>query len=265
MREEAAGRPRHGKTMENVWSVEYAGHRVRYSFLTEETHRFFGPYAAPEEGGEYDLMLPPETLELAREQLPEENSDGYNEYVALIALTARLLLRYNCSVFHATTFLYGGRAWLLTGPSGVGKSTQYMNWLKAHPGETRMLCGDKPVIEKRGDGSVWVHSSPWNGKECLGRKGLSAPVGGVVLLEQGSVNELSPLPPADSVIPLLRQFLMRPETEEEALSLCGMLDGLLCFAPVWKFTNTGDAASTEMLREVILRRANGSSGGGNEV
>lgn len=246
----------------DVWSVEYAGHELKYSFLFDETRRYFGEYASPAEG-ECDICLSRELFSRARAQLPGESSDGYVEFIALIALTAERLLSYNCCVFHATAFIFHGRAWLLTGPSGVGKTTQFANWQTAHPGEIRMLCGDKPIVELRPDGTAAVHSSPWNGKERVGRRGISLPLGGIVLLEQAGGNVIERVSPAFCAARLFRQFLMRPETEAEAEAMARILDGMLKCAPVWRLRNRGDAASTELMREELIKSAETFLGGGH--
>lgn len=247
---------------DDIRAVEYAGHELKYAFLYEETRRFFGDYASPAEG-ECDIRLTREEFLRAKELIPEESTDGYVEFMALIALTARRLLRYNCCIFHATTFMLDGTAWLLTGPSGVGKTTQFANWQIAHPGEIRMLCGDKPVIELAPDGSAVAHSTPWNGKECVGRRGVSAPIGGIILLEQAGENRIERISPALCAVRLFRQFLMRPETEDEARTMARILDGMLKNAPVWLLRNRGDAGSTELMRGAVIERTCKITGGGN--
>ena len=38
------------------------------------------------------------------------------------------------------------------------------------PDEITMISGDMPVLERREDGTVWAHPSPWNGKEKIGEE-----------------------------------------------------------------------------------------------
>ena len=113
-----------------------------------------------------------------------------------------------------------------------------------------MISGDMPALEARDDGSVWVHPSSWNGKENLS-SGLSAPLGGLVLLEQGRENRIAPLSPAEGVAPVFKQFMALPETEEEILLLTQLEDRLLRAAPAWKLVNLGDDASTRLLRRTL--------------
>lgn len=244
--------------MEKVYQAEYAGHPVRFAFLHPFTRRHFKFWLHPVEGEDYDIKATPEQVARTLALMPESNPEYYAEYKALIGPTSEYLLRYDCCIFHAVAFLWRGRAWLLTAPSGTGKSTQFLNWRRLHPGEITMICGDMPVLELRKDGSVWVHSSNWNGKEGVGNK-VSAPLGGVILLEQGQENRIAPLPVRDAIAPLLCQFAVAFDTEEKIRSVCKLLDGVLCSYPVWKFVNLGDAASTELLRRTIAERTGGEN------
>ena len=189
-------------------------------------------------------------IEQVRPLLPPNAKEAYVEYRCLIELTAKALLRYDCCIFHSTSFVWQGRAFLLTAPSGTGKTTQYFNWQRLFPGEITMISGDMPVLERREDGSLWAHPTSWNGKENIGNR-ICAPVAGIVLLEQGNENRIRPLPARDAVMPFFEQFIVRPETEAEILALARLMDQMLRKVPCFKFVNLGDDASTVLLRETL--------------
>ncbi|MBR5095262.1 MAG: hypothetical protein IK095_09210 [Oscillospiraceae bacterium] len=237
--------------MAKVYRMTYAGHPMHYSFLYPATRARLRPLPRAVEGVEPDIRVSPEKIELGRNFLPPDASDDYVEYRCLIELTARALLRWHCSIFHSAAFTWRGRAWLLTGPSEVGKTTQYLNWQRLHPGEIQMISGDMPVLETRDDGTVWVHPSSWNGKEDL-HSAVSAPLGGLVLLEQGPENIIEPLVPRDTVMPLLQQFIVVPETRADILALSQVLERMLQAVPAWKYRDLGDDASTELLRATLM-------------
>ena len=166
-----------------------------------------------------------------------------------VGLRAACLGVGNC-VFHAAAFSWRGRAWLLTAPSGTGKTTQYLNWQRLFPGEIQMISGDMPILEAKQDGSLWVYPSSWNGKENI-FGAPAAPLGGLVFLEQGKEDRMLPFPPHDAVIPLLRQFMVVPESEEEILQLTSLLERILVSVPCRKFVNLGGDASTILLRDTF--------------
>ena len=77
-----------------------------------------------------------------------------------------------------------------------------------------MICGDMPLLEWRVNDTIWVHPSPWNGKERMKGK-VSAPLGGIVLLEQANENAVRRMEPIESGVPLFLQMAVRPESEEQ--------------------------------------------------
>ena len=245
--------------MEQVYRAEYAGHPVRYAFLNPSTRQHFKFWLRPVDGEEYDIKATPELVARTLAHMPEENPEYYAEYKSLILPTSAFLQQYCCSLFHAVAFLRHGRAWLLTAPSGTGKTTQFLNWRKLHPAEITMICGDMPVLELRDDGSVWVHASNWNGKEGVGSF-QSAPLGGIVLLEQGKENRIVPLDARQAIPALFEQFVSTYETEEQIRTVCALMDAMLSRYPAWKYINLGDDASTELLRAAIAKETGGNDG-----
>ena len=231
------------------YQLNYAGNPLRVSFLDPGTRFLFRPLPQPVDG-EPDLRVSREFLEEIRPFLPPEAGDSFVEYRCLLGLTARFLLHYDCCIFHAVAFRWRDRAWLLTAPPGTGKTTQYLNWQRLFSGEIQMISGDMPILESREDGSVWVHPSAWNGKEKL-RGAESAPLGGLVLLEQGKEDRIVPLSAQEGLVPLLRQFMVYTETEEEILRIAGLLERMLLTAPHWKMVNRGGDESTRLLRETL--------------
>lgn len=233
--------------MQTVYQAELAGHPVRYAFRYPAARQHFRKWLAPAEG-EADLQATPEEIAYAHSLSPNENPEDIAEFESLCELTGRYLLRWDCCLFHAVSFLWRDRAWLLTAPSGTGKTTQFLNWRKLAPLEIMMISGDIPALELRGQ-EIWVHGSPWNGKETIGTR-CSAPLGGTVVLEQGSENRITRLAPREALEALFEQLTFQPDTEEEIRATCRILDGMLN-RPVWKLTNLGDLASTELLRSTL--------------
>lgn len=238
---------------DTIYQGEYAGHPVTFRFLYEDTPRYFRGRLRPSDAQTADAVVTPELMERARPLNPPDAPDAYIEYRCMIAQTAKALLKHDCCIFHSACFVWQGYAWLLTAPSGTGKTTQYKNWVQSHPGGIVMLSGDMPVLERRGDGSIWAHPTSWNGKENIGNR-ISAPVGGVVLLAQGRENVLTPLSVRDGLQPIYEQFIVRPETEEQIRALGRLMDQMFRTLPFWKLVNLGDPASTELVRAAFAER-----------
>lgn len=178
------------------------------------------------------------------------SSEAFTEFNLLLEHFCNRLLPYGRCLFHSVAICVGDSAWLITAPSGTGKSTQYRN-LKALFGEkVRLICGDKPILEFQDSGDIIAHPSPWRGKEGWRGSG-PAKLAGVVYLEQGLYNEISPMSVPDAVVPLYTQFLYQPETVAQLRQAASMLDSILRQVPVWKLINTGDLESARLTYDTI--------------
>lgn len=235
-----------------IYEVHYAGNPIRYAFINQKARRLFKRHLKLSVSQDFDIRSTQERIERARRLLPPDSEDFYIEYRTLISLTAKELLKYGCCIFHCVSFIYKGYAWLLSAPSGTGKTTQYFNWNRLFPGEIEMISGDMPVLKLEQECQLSVHPSPWNGKEDIGSMN-SAPLGGIIYLEQGNDNLISSLSVSEGLINIFRQFIVVPETEDQILSLTKLIEAMFVHYPVMKFTNRGDDQSTELLRNTINR------------
>ncbi len=192
-------------------------------------------------------------FELFRSIHSEEIADNYVEYKGMLYLTSEKLLSNKCCFFHAVSFFWKDKAWLLTGKSGIGKTTQYLNWNSIFPDEITMISGDMPLLDFRKD-KIYVHASPWNGKEKIGSM-LSAELGGIVVLKQGSCNSIKRSEIIDSIHSLFRQFTVILKKEDEIQTVAKMVEMLIEKVPIWIYENDGSEDSTRLLRETLLLNA----------
>jgi len=227
--------------------IKLAGLPLRLRLEHAETAAYFEPYTLPDADADVDLYVTAE--DFARDGGPLSDAPGaFQEYSLLVAASSRCLLRHGRVVYHGVAVKLGGRAWLITAPSGTGKTTQY-KWLKTlYREKVSLICGDKPILERRGE-RVYVHPSPWPGKERF-PGGPGGALAGIVLLEQAQENTVSRLTAREAVFPLFREFLYVPEMEEEAREVGRMAEAMLRL-PVWKLRNRGDEASARLLYETV--------------
>ena len=191
-------------------------------------------------------------LDACRALYPAEMSDILLEYNELPGCISEYLLRRDCCVFHGVAFLWRGRAYLFTAPSGTGKSTQYVLWKEILGDDMRIINGDKPILRLEQDGTIWVHPSPWQGKEDMGRQECGK-LGGVILLEQGTENAVCPISAAEAVVPLFLQFQFHAESEESVRRVCQLESRMLEQVPVWRMVNRGDTDSARQCIHTIIR------------
>lgn len=235
-----------------VYLARLADIPVRYSFRFDATKEYLLPYVESCEGSDCDILADREYIESQRPYYSECTEDGYVEYKSLISLTSLYLLPKRCCIFHAAAFWWNDRAWLMTAPPGTGKTTQYKNWKILYRYEVEMISGDMPILDFRQKDTIWVHPSPWNGKERL-RGSKSGKLGGIVYLEQGAENVMERWEPEESIIPVLQQFAVSPQTVEQIKLVTSFENQLLRQIPVWKFINRGDKPSTVLMRDTFER------------
>ena len=233
-----------------MFGYTIAGHEWNIAFEHPETVAFFSHFVTRPFAQDIIIKSTPSLIEQGRSVLPSDVTDAYIESRTLINITAKQLLSYGSCIFHSVSFLWRGYAWLLAAPSGTGKTTQFLNWQGLYPEEVEMICGDMPVLERSENGEIIAHPSPWNGKENLSGK-KAASVAGIVFLKQGDVNQIERQAAQTAIIPMLEQFIVCPETEDQIQSLAQLMDQILRTVPVFSFTNRGDIASTEMLRNTL--------------
>ncbi len=194
-----------------------------------------------------------ERLELVKEYYTESASEASNEYNELCRSCSDALLPFGAAVFHALAFKWEGKAWLITAPSGTGKTTHYIRWKQQFSNELTIMNGDKPIIRANDDGSITVHPSPWYGKEGMHRHD-SAPLGGIVLLEQQRENVIRRLDPkvndASLIGRLFAQFLFTC-ADQRQVDLAARLEEKLLKYPIWLLQNLGDAESARLCRDAL--------------
>ena len=241
-------------TRPDTQTVTLGSVNFRLRFCDPATFLYFRDFSVPDGLADHPETVSVDPEELAR-QLPEFGSPSFAEYNLLMDRLASLLLPYGRCLFHGVALAVGDRAYLLTGPSGVGKTTQYRLWTQLYGDGVRLICGDKPILEFREDGDILVHPSPWMGKERL-PGGPAARLAGIVCLEQGPGNSIAPLPVSRAVVPLYTQFLYEPAAEAELRQTAAMLDRLLRAVPIWKLVNVGDEASARLTHDTLCGKEN---------
>lgn len=228
-------------------TINLAGIPIEIDLHYREVKRYFRHWLRRPGGqGEFSVSVSKEEIDAEFQRYPSDAHPGNAELTALIYRLSDKLLSRRMVFFHGLAMRFKEKAWIFTGQSGVGKTTQYRLFQKLHGSEVDLICGDKPVIEASADGTVWVHPSPWNGKENLKSCMEPAPLGGMICLRQDMNNSIYAMPNAESVMFLFRQMMFLPNCRENILLAGEVLAAMMKSSPVWLLANKGDDASAEM-------------------
>lgn len=103
-------------------------------------------------------------------------------------------------LMHASVIRCDGKGYLMTAPSGTGKSTHTRLWYDNIPG-CDLMNDDNPVVRVIGDQAI-IYGSPWSGKTRCYRN-IQAPIGGIVRIQQRPANSIRRLSTMEAFCQLL--------------------------------------------------------------
>ncbi len=179
--------------------------------------------------------------------MPEND---YTEYTVLTAFVSDALLDADRVIFHGVALRWRDQAYLITAPSGVGKSTQFKHLNALRPGEFSVICGDRPVVSFQ-DSEIMVHPSPWNGKESW-CGAAPAPLGGIILLRRGEENRLEAAAPKEIALEIFAQFIQSCREADKVRKVAELETKMLESVPLWRLTTHMVPDSTELLLESVF-------------
>ena len=119
---------------------------------------------------------------------------------ALMMAYAFAAAQMGTMLMHASVIRWNGKGYLMTAPSGTGKSTHTRLWYDNIPG-CDLMNDDNPVVRII-DGQAIVYGSPWSGKTPCYRN-IQAPIGGLVRIQQRPENSIRKLSPVQAFCNLL--------------------------------------------------------------
>ncbi len=116
------------------------------------------------------------------------------------------LLRFDGMMLHASAVEYEGRAFLFSGPSGMGKSTHARLWREAFGEEVSVFNDDKPALRRFEGGEWYAYGTPWCGKDGVNQNKKVA-LAGICFLRRGEQNAIRRLGPAEILPRLMAQTM----------------------------------------------------------
>jgi len=162
---------------------------------------------------------------LMRPGLPEDPL----EYPLDQLLVIHLLHELGGLLLHAACLVQGGRAFVVAGPSGAGKTT--ISRAAASLPRVTVLTDERIVLRR--DGGRWLaHGTPWAGEGRFADPG-SAEVAGVFLLDKSDVDRVTPLSPVRAMAGLLRCHFPAGWTDDASAQLRGLED-LVAMVPCYR-------------------------------
>ena len=230
--------------------VELAGITICYALRYKDTIKYLGKYVKESALCE-ELPVSVKDYEFEDWKQLGNEVNAYGEYSLLSLQTSEAMFEHQRFVFHSVALRWHDKAWLLTAPPGVGKSTQYKNLKELYEDEVSIINGDRPIIQIMENGSIMVHPSPWNGKEEW-QGAEAAPLAGIICLKQGQENAIKSLTAKESAVSVLASVFHSYENEQIVRKASKLATAMLKPTPVWLLTNKGDLASSALLHDTLV-------------
>ena len=144
------------------------------------------------------------------------------------------LMLHGGMMLHSSAVELDGRAYLFSGPSGIGKSTHTKLWQELYP-SARIFNDDKPALREN-DGVWYAYGTPWCGKNGINQN-IKAPLAGICFLKQGSENSIRQLSQIEAASAIMTQTLWKFYTKEGLGVLTEIIDRLVRSVPVYLLVN----------------------------
>lgn len=245
------------KAMPEDIAIAMAGLPISIALHHQEARIYFRHWLRHDDCDGIRVSVNSDDIAAEYKRYPAGAHPGNAELTALVYRLSDKLLPLHRVFFHGAAVLFDGRAWIFTGPSTVGKTTQYRHLKEAHGGDIELICGDRPIVEAMPDGTVTVHPTPWNGKENLKSCMKHATLGGFICLKQEAENSIRVMPHAEKTLYLFRQMMFLPDCREKVLLAGDILSSMVKSAPAWLLANNADEESSELVYGVMRDASKG--------
>ncbi|MBR4500352.1 MAG: hypothetical protein IKP22_00475 [Clostridia bacterium] len=221
-----------------------AAFRMRVAGRTAEIRPMYGEirelcrdYLAPSEGAA-DIMAEITPEDIQREEV-EAARQGQGiipparlETSAVLRKIAAAMPQYDTFLMHGVVISTAGQGYMITAPSGTGKSTRARLWADHIPGSL-IVNGDKPFLRVGEDG-VTAFGTPWCGKEGW-NVNMSVPLRAVFILERSETGDSVERLSFGEAFPALFRQAYRPDGADERLKTLALLQALGGKVNIYRF------------------------------
>ena len=163
------------------------------------------------------------------------------------------LLRFDGLMLHASAVELEGRAYLFSGPCGMGKSTHARLWQQTFGASAQLFNDDKPAL-RRLDNGWYAYGTPWCGKNGININ-MRAPLAGICFLKRGQENKIRRLSAQEAMKQFLPQTLYRFQKAEKLNLMLSLVDKLVREIPVFELENRPEPEAAQLSYETMRRAA----------
>jgi len=163
------------------------------------------------------------------------------------------LLKFSGFYLHSSALEYEGRAYLFSGPSGMGKSTHTRLWQSLFGEDAKVFNDDKPAL-RRLDGKWFAYGTPWCGKDGININ-MKVPLGGICFLRRGDKNSIRRLSEIEAAAQIISQTMHRFKDVKNLDLLISHVNKLVREIPVYELFCLPDTDAARLSYETMRRGA----------
>lgn len=199
---------------------------TEYTPLSEEFKAFLEPFSYDgDRATDITLRYTREDAESLLKKMVKETTFSQAESFGVSGIFNRSIIRHRAMLVHSSALICGGKAYLFSADSGVGKSTHTRLWLEAFGDEVHIMNDDKPVIRIYDD-RILACGTPFDGGSGIALN-ETYPLGAIIFVERGEENSVR-VPSDKEVIQKLyfqTARMVGPKTAQEMLINFDLLIG----------------------------------------
>lgn len=151
-------------------------------------------------------------------------------------------------LIHSSVIRCNGKGYLMTAPSGTGKSTHTRLWYENITG-CDLMNDDNPVI-RIVDDKPMVFGSPWSGKTPCYRN-IQAPIGGIVRIQQKTENSIRRLKPVEAFAMLLPACSSMKWDARVYSGVCDSISLFVSKCRIWELGCLPNAEAAHLCHDTI--------------
>lgn len=200
--------------------------------------------------GQADIVIHPEAYR--HDVWPHLGIEGVSYMESGIQFYSELL-KYDGLMLHASAVEYEGKAYLFSGPCGVGKSTHTRLWQTTFGPAARVFNDDKPAL-RRINGAWYAFGTPWCGKDGINHN-IKVPVAGICFLKRGHENNIRSLCSLEAVQKVVSQTRRKFWEAEKMDQMLQNIEQLVRDIPIFELENRPEREAAQLSYETMLRAA----------
>lgn len=163
------------------------------------------------------------------------------------------LLLFDGMMLHASAVEYNDKAYLFSGPCGMGKSTHTRLWKSIYGEAVQIFNDDKPAL-RRLDDKWFAYGTPWCGKDGINQN-KKIPLGGICFLRRGEVDKIRRMEQKEAMHNIIWQTTHKLTDVDKMNALLVLVDKLVSEIPIFELECTKEPSAAHLSSEVMCKAA----------